>query len=147
VWKGGNKSNSPIQVGETRQWGWDLCKVCDVSRMRIRVNINETDVLRVKLGHRATVTLAAFPGRTFNCVVSELGVMAIDKNIALSGQGGPAVRSSGEAFVNVVPAKLDFLDLTEEERKAIRIEFTADVQIHVTEAPIAIPDSVAGGAK
>jgi multidrug resistance efflux pump len=146
VWKG-SKSLSPIQVGESRQWGWDLCKVCDVSRMRIRININETDVHRVKVGHRATVTLAAFPGRTFKCVVSELGVMAMDKNIALSGQGGPAVKSAGEAFVNVVTAKLDFLDLSEEERQAIRIEFTADVLIHVNETPLPLPTNVAGVKK
>jgi multidrug resistance efflux pump len=142
VFKGNMKNLSPIQVGETRIEGQDLCKICDISKFRIRVNINEADVHRARIGQSATVTMTAFPGRVFKAVLGKLGVMATDKNIGLSGQGGPALISAGEAFVNVVPATLDFVDLTPEELLAIRIEFTADTVIRLSG-----PSQPSGGAK
>jgi len=54
----------------------------------------------------------------------------MDKNMALSSL---ALRKSGEAFVNVVQAKLDFINLTDEDRKTIKMGFTADVLLHVSE--------------
>jgi hypothetical protein len=80
------------------------------------------------------VRLSALPGRTFEAVVSELAVIAMDKNVALSSL---ALRRAGEAFVNAVQAKLDFVNLPDKEREQIRVGFTADVYIEsspVTEA-------------
>jgi len=131
VWKG-NNALSPIQVGETRHAGGDLCKICDTSALRINLWVNENDIGRVRLKQKAEVKLAAFPGRTFNAVVSEIGVVAADKNAAMSPL---ASRSSGEAFVNVVAVKLDFKDLSEQDRKDIRIGFTADVYIDLDSVP------------
>jgi hypothetical protein len=130
VMKGSTKSKSPIQVGETRSAGADLCTLCDTSMLRVRVLINESDVKGLTVGQRAMVTLPAFPGRTYDAVVSELAVMAQDKNAAISSL---ALRKSGEAFVNVVTAKLDFKNLSEAERKTIKVGFTADVFIETTE--------------
>ena len=56
--------------------------------------------------------------------------MAMDKNVALSSL---ALRKSGEALVNVVQVKLNFVNLSDEDRKAIRMGFTADVYIQTTE--------------
>jgi multidrug resistance efflux pump len=128
VWKGPGKSNSPIQVGETRVAGGDLCIVCDTSAFRIGVWINESDISRVRLKQHAVVKLPAFPGRTFEAVVAELGSVAVDKNTALSSL---ALKSAGEAFVNVVQAKLDFIGLADEDRQAMRINFIADVSIQL----------------
>jgi multidrug efflux pump subunit AcrA (membrane-fusion protein) len=58
--------------------------------------------------------------------VGELAVVAQDKNAALSSL---ALRRSGEAFVNVVQAKLNFINMPEEARRQIRVGFTADVYI------------------
>ena len=130
VFKGSSKSRSPIQVGETRNTGQDLCTLCDTSNFRIRLWINESDIGDVAVNQRATVSLPALPGKTFKAVVTKLGVVAEDKNIALSSL---ALRRSGEAFVNVVQARLEFVGLTDEDRKAIRIGFTADVHLQTSE--------------
>lgn len=141
VMKGSTKSKSPIQVGESRSAGGDLCTLCDTSMLRIRVWINESDVKGLTLGQHAVVTLPALPGRVCEAVVSELAVMAQDKNAALSSL---ALRKSGEAFVNVVQARLDFINLTEADRKAIKVGFTADVRIETTEKSDALTISWAG---
>ncbi|HYG75367.1 MAG TPA: HlyD family efflux transporter periplasmic adaptor subunit [Planctomycetota bacterium] len=130
VSKGSLKIKSPIQVGESRTAGADLCTICDTSALRIRVWINEADVKGVALNQPATVTLPACPGMTLHAVVSELAVMAQDKNAALSSL---ALRKSGEAFVNVVPVRLDFMNLTEEQRRMIKVGFTAHVYLQTTE--------------
>lgn len=134
VYKGSSKSKSPIQVGESRTAGGDLCTICATSALRVRVWINESDVKNLALGQHALVRLSALPGRTYEAVVSDLAVIATDKNVALSSL---ALRRAGEAFVNVVQAKLDFAALPEKDREEMRVGFTADVNIQtspVTEA-------------
>jgi HlyD family secretion protein len=44
----------------------------DLSRMEIAANIDETDIGRIKPGQRATFTVNAFPGRTFEGVVKQV---------------------------------------------------------------------------
>jgi multidrug efflux pump subunit AcrA (membrane-fusion protein) len=126
VWKGSAKSRSPIQVGESRNAGGDLCVICDTSNLRIRVWINEADIEGLKTGLRAKVALPACPGKTYEAVLTELAVLAQDKNMALSNL---ALRKSGEAFVNVVEAKLEFTDLTQDDRNLIRVGLNAEVLI------------------
>ena len=128
VWKG-SKSLSPIEVGETRPGGSDVCKICDSSRLRINMFIGAFNIWRVKRNQKAAVSLTSFPGRKFDAVVSEVGVVATDKNKTISPL---ALRSAGEAFVNVVGVKLDFTNLTDEERANIRIGMTADVLIDLS---------------
>ncbi|MGD0090852.1 MAG: HlyD family efflux transporter periplasmic adaptor subunit [Planctomycetota bacterium] len=129
VYKFSSKSRAPIEVGESRTAGADLCMICDTSVLRIRVWINESDVRSVTVGQHALVRLSAFPDRAFEAVVSELAVIATDKNLALSSL---ALRRAGEAFVNVVQIKLDFVNLPEADREQIRVGFTADVYIQTS---------------
>ena len=126
VWKGSSKAKSPVQVGETRNAGNELCTLCDTSNFRIRLWINESDIKNVALNQLATVRLPALPGREFKAAVTRLGVVAEDKNAAISNL---ALRKSGEAFVNVVQARLEFTGLSETDCKDIRLGFTADVRL------------------
>jgi len=126
VFKGSAKNKAPIQVGEQRMAGGELGIICDTSSLKIRVHVNESNVKDISVGQRARVTLQALPGQTFEAVVGELAVVAQDKNAALSSL---ALRRSGEAFVNVVQAKLNFINMPEEARRQIRVGFTADVYI------------------
>jgi len=144
VYKGSDKGLSPIQVGEKRVAGQDLCKICDTSAFRIVVWINEADISRVRVGQRATVKMAAFPGKAFTAVVEELGAVAVDKNVALSRL---ALKSAGEAFVNVVEAKLDFIGLSDEDRQAMRINYTAEVDIEADPRLVNKPRQLAEGSR
>lgn len=44
----------------------------DLSRMEIAANIDETDIGRIKPGQRATFTVNAFPGRSFEGIVKQV---------------------------------------------------------------------------
>lgn len=126
IFKGSDKNRSPIQVGETRPEGSDLCTLLDTSNLIIALWINEMDIGGVRLGQRAKVFLPALPDEAFEAEVAEIAVTAQDKNIALSAL---ALRRSGEAFVNVVRVKMAFVGLKEEVKNRIRVGFTADVKL------------------
>ncbi|MCM0019849.1 MAG: efflux RND transporter periplasmic adaptor subunit [Tagaea sp.] len=50
-----------------------IVKVGDLSRLRVRVDVDETDVARVAVGMRAYVTADAWPGRRFEGTVVRVG--------------------------------------------------------------------------
>jgi HlyD family secretion protein len=64
-----------------------ILEVGDTSRLRVRAEIDETDVSRVKLGQQATVTAVAYPGRKFAGIVSSIGQRMGRKSV---GSDNPA---------------------------------------------------------
>jgi multidrug efflux pump subunit AcrA (membrane-fusion protein) len=126
VWKGSRGTASPIRIGESRNRGQDLCKIADVSALRVQTRVSEADVKRVAVGKTAAVRLPAIPGKEFRARVSEIALVAQDKNRALSSL---AVKHSGQAFVNVVQVRLDFEGLGDEDRGQMRLGLTAEVSI------------------
>ena len=132
VWKGSGIL-SPVQLGETRSDGQELCRIADTSRLRVRILVNDADLapLEAALARKdqppsAVVRLPAFPGRSFRAKVAQVARVAQDKNIALSSL---ALRHAGEAFVNVCEVLLDFEELSETDREALRLRLTAEVQL------------------
>lgn len=126
VWKGSRQSLSPIQIGESRRRGQDLCKIADTSVLRVRIMVNEADVGRLKTGQQAEIRIPAFRERVFKARVAEVALVAKDKNVALDRL---ALRRAGEAFVNVVEVLLDFDNLSDQDRGAMRLGFTSEVRI------------------
>ena len=47
-------------------------RVADLDHMELRVKVNENDIVNVKPGNHAVITIDAFPGRKFNGRVSEI---------------------------------------------------------------------------
>lgn len=80
-----------LQTGETIsiQPLIPILEVGDTGRLRVRAEIDETDVARVKPGQRATVTAAGYPGRKFSGVVSSIGQRMGRKSV---GSDNPAER-------------------------------------------------------
>lgn len=77
----GTISSRSSEVGErvvgTGQFaGTEMMRVADLSNMEVRVNINENDIVNVKVGDKAVVSIDAFPGRKFDAVVKEIGAAA-----------------------------------------------------------------------
>lgn len=56
--------------------GAELMRVADLANMEVRVNINENDIVNVKVGDKAKVAIDAFPNRKFDAVVKEIGSAA-----------------------------------------------------------------------
>ncbi|MHC4916776.1 MAG: HlyD family secretion protein, partial [Planctomycetota bacterium] len=98
VWKGGSDL-SPVQVGENHRRGREMLKVADVSALRVKIYVNECDIVRVRKGQKARVRLVAHPGVIYPAEVADVAVFADDKNRQL---GSLAMEKSGAAGVNVV---------------------------------------------
>ena len=56
--------------------GAEVMRVADLSNMEVRVNINENDIVNVKVGDKARVAIDAFPDRKFEGQVKEIGSAA-----------------------------------------------------------------------
>ena len=77
----GKVSSLSNEVGErvagTGSYGGaEVMRVADLSNMEVRVNINENDIVNVKVGDKAKVSIDAFPNRKFDAVVKEIGSAA-----------------------------------------------------------------------
>lgn len=77
----GTVSSRSSEVGErvagTGQFNAaEVMRVADLSSMEVRVNVNENDVVNVKVGDRARVAIDAYPGRRFTGAVREIASAA-----------------------------------------------------------------------
>ncbi|GAB1488906.1 efflux RND transporter periplasmic adaptor subunit [Opitutaceae bacterium] len=77
----GTVSSRTSEVGErvaaTGQYGGaEIMRVADLTSMEVRVNVNENDVVNVKVGDRARISIDAYPNRRFNGEVREIASAA-----------------------------------------------------------------------
>lgn len=77
----GKVSSLTTEVGErvagTGSYGGaEVMRVADLDNMEVRVNINENDIVNVKVGDKARVSIDAFPNRKFEGAVKEIGSAA-----------------------------------------------------------------------
>jgi len=64
--------------------GTEVMRIADLSNMEVRVNINENDIVNVKVNDRARISIDAYPGRKFTGSVKEIAAAA--KTTGLSTQ-------------------------------------------------------------
>ena len=76
-------TNVPVREGETvvvgiqNAEGSTLMTLADMSVLTAEVKVDETDIVNVKLGQTADVTIDAFPGRVLKGHVTEVGDQAL----------------------------------------------------------------------
>jgi HlyD family secretion protein len=63
-------------VGTGTMQGTEIMRVANLSDMEVRVNVNENDVVNVKVGDKTRVTIDAYPARKFSGVVKEIASAA-----------------------------------------------------------------------
>ncbi|HTR64569.1 MAG TPA: efflux RND transporter periplasmic adaptor subunit [Terriglobales bacterium] len=86
----GMVTNLPVREGETvvigiqNSPGSTLMTIADMSVITAEVNVDETDVVNVKLGQPAEVMIDAIPKKTFKAVVTEIGNNAIIRSTGVS---------------------------------------------------------------
>lgn len=59
-------------VGTELMSGTDMLRVADLDRMEVLTEVNENDIVRVKLNDSATIAVDAFPDRKFKGIVTEI---------------------------------------------------------------------------
>lgn len=126
----GTVSSRSSEVGErvaaTGAYGaMEVMRVADLTNMEVRVNINENDIVNVKVGDKAKVTIDAFPGRKFDATVKEIGSAA-----KVTGQG------TQDEITNF-QVKIRILDKDVPLRPGMSAN--ADVETKTVENVVAIP--------
>ena len=83
-------SNLPVREGETvvigiqNAPGSTLMTVADMSVITAEVRVDETDIVNVRLGQSADVTIDAFPRQVFKATVSEIGDNALVRSTGVA---------------------------------------------------------------
>jgi len=90
IWLGGRMGT--VQQGDQVRPGVPFLQVVDPSRMEVRVELNQVDLLKVHTGQRAQMHLDAYPGLTLPAVLEEVSPLGH------TGQFTEAVRSFGALF-------------------------------------------------
>ena len=75
-------------IGTMNNPGTKLLTIADMSIVEAVMEVDETDVPNVKVGQHATVTIDAYPNKTFSGVVTEVGSSPIQRTL---GTGTEAV--------------------------------------------------------
>ena len=77
----GTLSSRTSEVGERvagmgQYGGIEIMRVADLSNMEVRVNVNENDIINVKIGDKTRIAIDAYPHRTFTGEVKEIASTA-----------------------------------------------------------------------
>jgi HlyD family secretion protein len=101
-------TNLPVHEGETvvmgiqNSPGSTLMTVSDMGVITAEVQVDETDIVNVKLGQAAEVTIDAIPGQTFPGTVTEIGDNAIVRSTGISTSQSTASNQEAKDFKVVI---------------------------------------------
>jgi len=116
-------------VGTAQMAGTELMRVADLTQMEVHVEVNESDIVRVKIGDKATVEVDAYLNRKFTGVVIEIANSSASSNM----------QSTNEVTVFNVKISIDrssYEDLIDEENPHLspfRPGMSANVEINTNE--------------
>lgn len=101
----------PVHEGETvvvgiqNSPGSTLMTIADMAVITAEVKVDETDIVNVKLGQVADITIDAIPGKTFKGEVTEIGDNAIVRSTGLATSQSTASSQEAKDFKVVVTLK------------------------------------------
>jgi HlyD family secretion protein len=131
----GTVSSRSSEVGErvqssTNFAGTEIMRVADLSKMEVRVKVNENDIVNVKVGDPVKISIDAYPDRKFNGVVRELGASADN-----AGATGQSTASSDQVTNFIVKIRVSDKDV------ALRpgMSATADIETQTAKDVVAVP--------
>jgi HlyD family secretion protein len=94
-------------VGNNLMAGTELLRIADLSQIEVRVDVNESDVPKLRLGDSAIVDIDAYPNRKFKGIVTQ---------IANSNNGAATENDQANASTDVTNYKV-FIRLLPEDYK------------------------------
>src|ERR1700687_4798985 len=101
-------TNLPVREGETvvigiqNSPGSTLMTLADMSVITAEVKVDETDIVNVRLGQSAEVSIDAIPKKTFKAVVTEIGNNAIVRSTGVSTSQQTSASQEAKDFKVVV---------------------------------------------
>jgi HlyD family secretion protein len=104
----GMVTNLPVHVGENMVMGIQnspgslLMTIADMSVITSEVKVDETDIVNVRMGQSAEVTIDAIPNKTFKGKVTEIGNSAIIRSTGLASSQSTTSSQEAKDFKVVV---------------------------------------------
>ena len=101
-------TNLPVREGETVVMGIQnapgstLMTLADMSVITAEVKVDETDIVNVRRGQPAEITIAAIPRKTFHGTVTEIGDNAIVRSTGVSTSQATSTSEEAKDFKVVV---------------------------------------------
>ena len=101
-------TNLPVREGETvvigiqNSPGSTLMTLADMAVITAEVKVDETDIVNVRLGQPAEVSIDAIPKKTFKAVVTEIGDNAIVRSTGVSTSQQTSASQEAKDFKVVV---------------------------------------------
>jgi HlyD family secretion protein len=131
----GTVSSRSSEVGErvqaaTEFTGTEIMRVADLSKMEVRVKVNENDIVNVRVGNPVKISIDAYPDRKFNGVVREIGASADN-----AGATGQSTATTDQVTNFIVKIRISDKDV------ALRpgMSATADIETQTAKGVVAIP--------
>jgi HlyD family secretion protein len=122
-------------IGGGQFAGTEIMRVANLTAMEVRVKVNENDIINVKLGDHAIVSIDAFPGRRFNGKVYEISSSALTLGGMGSNQAALAASASDEVTNFLV--KIRITDPDPQLRPGMSA--TVDIETQTVENVVSVP--------
>jgi HlyD family secretion protein len=137
----GTVSSRSSEVGErvqaaTEFAGTEIMRVADLSRMEVRVKVNENDVVNVKVGDPVKISIDAYPDRKFMGTVREIAASADNNGGSGSGTSSQSSGTASDEVTNfIVKIRISDKDV------ALRpgMSATADIETQSVKDVVSIP--------
>jgi HlyD family secretion protein len=117
-------------VGTGSFAGTEIMRVANLGAMELRVRVNENDIVNVKLGDRAVISIDAYPARKLSGVVSE---------ISSSAQGSSASSQLSAMSDDVTNFLVKIRIKDPEVQLRPGMSATADIETQTVENAVAVP--------
>ena len=123
-------------IGGGQFAGTEIMRVADLGNMELRVKVNENDIVNVKTGDHAVISIDAYPNRKFSGTVREIGSSADNAGGSGSGAAAQASASVSDEVTNFL-VKIRISDRDVQLRPGMSA--TADIETKTVENVVAIP--------
>lgn len=98
-----------------------ILKIADISRMKVRAEVEESDIGKVAIGQKASITTDAYPGAEFIGEVVKIGYSVGKKRIR---SDDPSERLD----TKVIETEIEFKDI-DKVREKLKVGMTVEVKI------------------
>ncbi len=116
--------------------GTEIMRIADLSNMEVRVNVNENDIVNVKVNDPVVISIDAYPDRKFSGFVREIAASAANSGASGSGSTSQSSSSSTDEVTNFV-VKIRIVDRDVQLQPGMSA--TADIQTQTVKGVVSIP--------
>jgi len=124
-------------VGTGTYAGTEVMRIADLTRMEVRVKVNENDIVNVKIGDHTTISVDAFPSRKFEGQVSEISSSALTTGASGSSSNQASLAASASDEVTNFLVRIRVRDPDAKLRPGMSA--TVDIETETVSNVVAVP--------